>query len=504
MVNRPECDLREPIVTHPSYQQTSKQIVRERALGHAVRALSSERDSAPIVLLPELFATIEVALKTLGDKDVARQTVEEIESWSQTYTTKIGKREPSELSVLYLCGPEPLNDLKVLVEYGVNPDNVWAVESQGAEFAKAAAQLGSPPFSVKIHRGDLAQFFDSYDERFDIVYYDSCSPLLSRKPNALDPILKLLANGRLSPLAVLVTNFAEIPSEHHDAYCGVLSSYFRFRYRDVPQALWASGLDPAECEVADEELRVVIAQAPEPFYSDFITRFLVDLARYWIPNCRALAHRAVADLYLADKRTRDDSLDAAQFIPPGKPNTLEELNEWIRETGDIVLSPGSYPLDSFLRSLKAANPSDPLISQLGNLKICGQEAGRLIGYASIMDKVLEGHWNCLSQPMLRAIAWSWFDRQHPFSCDAPLPNLLVNSLLGIYGRPAFPNVRRSCRLTYRAKQTQMFTDVLLLDQCRYYFDWLPTVEQAPKRFESRGCQVLARCILDLKKRQRVN
>jgi len=32
---------------------------------------------------------------------------------------------------------------------------------------------------------------------------------------------------------------------------------------------------------------------------------------------------------------------------------------------------------------------------------------------------------------------------------------------------------------YKAKSTEMFTDLFVLDQCRYYFDWFPTIPQAP-------------------------
>lgn len=42
----------------------------------------------------------------------------------------------------------------------------------------------------------------------------------------------------------------------------------------------------------------------------------------------------------------------------------------------------------------------------------------------------------------------------------------------------------------------MFTDLCVLDQCRYYYDWFPTVPQVPSRFGSHAFQILARCLLD--------
>jgi hypothetical protein len=42
----------------------------------------------------------------------------------------------------------------------------------------------------------------------------------------------------------------------------------------------------------------------------------------------------------------------------------------------------------------------------------------------------------------------------------------------------------------------MFTDLLVLDRCRYYFDWFPLVSQVPARFRSHAFQVLARRLMD--------
>jgi hypothetical protein len=41
----------------------------------------------------------------------------------------------------YLCGPEPLNDLHVLAEYGVSPHNIWGVESNEAAYRSALKEL---------------------------------------------------------------------------------------------------------------------------------------------------------------------------------------------------------------------------------------------------------------------------------------------------------------------------------------------------------------------------
>jgi len=271
-----------------------------------------------------------------------------------------------------------------------------------------------------------------------------------------------------------------------------LSAYFRFRYRDLPRVFWTSELDPAECEADSAGLEAFVRENLADFYSDFVTRFLVDLARFWIPNCRALANRDVSENYCSRAETRDEALRSAVC----EPEAARSLEEWLHSAGDVILNASGYPLLSFYRAIRGLDPPDPLVSQIGNHRLGGQELHRLLPVAALLDKVIEGHWSVLSAHLLRAVKHSWFDFNSPFSCDAPLPNLLINALLGKYGRPYFPNPRSTKRFCYRAKETTMYTDLITVDQCRYFFDWFPVVHMVPSRFRSRAFQVLARCILD--------
>lgn len=192
---------------------------------------------------------------------------------------------------------------------------------------------------------------------------------------------------------------------------------------------------------------------------------------------------------MTDGGTVAEYLERASAIPDS-----DTVADFVRNIGDIAISPSSYPIYSFYKDLKSREHQ--FLKELDTLKINGNRIDHLLGPASLLDSVFEGHWEALSPAMLKAIALSWFDRGSEFSCDAALPNLIVNSLFGIYGHPYFVNCRRSIRLSYTAKATKMFTDVFILDQCRYYYDWFPTVLLAPERFQSWGFQIVARCILD--------
>jgi hypothetical protein len=235
-----------------------------------------------------------------------------------------------------------LNDLEVLLDCGVDATNVWAVESKKEDFARALAELRQSKVPIKIHHGNLSEFFEAYPESFDLVYYDSSGPLLAGKPNSLDPILKLFAFNRLEPLAVLITNFSEPPREMNERFANILAAYFRFRHRDFPKAAWDAGLDPAICEADATDLLAVIKGNIEPFYSDFITRFVIDLGRYWIPACRALVMRSVSASYL----NTSEQIQATRSRALRIPEYAGSFNKWLRELGDAVVSPSSYPLSS--------------------------------------------------------------------------------------------------------------------------------------------------------------
>ena len=442
-----------------------------------------------IVQPEELKETVKFAAKTIGDRALVVEIQSELEAWLEACSHQVGKKEPQDLRVLYLCGPEPLNDLEVLRENGVDPRNVWAVESVGENVGLALKALARTYPEVRFHPGDLADLLRVYPSRFDIVYYDACGSIF--RDNVLDPLLYLLRDVKLEPLSVLISNFANVPLKWQADCVSPLVSYFRYRYNDLPQVFWeAEHLDPAVLEHDETGLDRHIQENFEPFYSDFITRFISDIARYWIPNCRALALRAIGDNYLVENKELKKYLAKAK----GTPDSAMSIEAWLREVGHMALSPSSYPVLSFYEDLKLKN--HPFAEKIGGLHIGGRKIDPLLGQASMLDGVFEGHWEGVSKAMLKAIAFSWFDADGPFSCDVPLPNLLVNSLLGIYGHPYFPNTRRCERLTYTAKKTKMFTDVFIFDQCRYYYDWFPTILLAPYRFKSKAFQVVARCILD--------
>ena len=464
-----------------TYRQPIKDAVRKRMLGGAVRLLSTDRSSASIVRLEELRPSVEwfaeLVAETRPMDDFREEIERELAEWSRFHQTQIGDRTPDSLKVLYLCGPEPLNDLEVLREVGINSHNVWAVTGSDEDHSKAVAEASRNRIPLKIHQGSLAEFFDQFNESFDIIYVDACGPFCGGKSKTLDPIVNIFQRERLRSPGVLITNFCQPPADGpaRERFLDLISAYFAPRYRDLPRFAHRDGPDPVVSAYEPDRLRGFAAGRLDEFYSEFITRFIVDLAMNIIPTWRALSMGALCRNYLPTQAQTRSACDTVEF----------------------AFSPGSHPLVAFFRQLEQWQPNDHILNLLAKPKSKQKrKMSELLEVSSVLSRVVGDRSPLLNYKMQEVVRTSWFDYDERGTCDIPLPNLTINSLLGIYGRPWFANTRCCDRVTYQAKTQPMYCDLFALDQCRSFFDWFPVLEAVPSRFQSVPFQIVARCILD--------
>ena len=284
------------------YREPTKVKARNLLLRNAVEALTTRRASTRILneeRTREIALDAAVHFETFGKKTtrgaVQAATRGRLDSWQPLIRSHQQPKRASDLRVLYLCGPSPENDLSVFLDCGIIPGNIWAIESKDSNFRSALKKTKEMGMGIKLHRGELAQFFRQVPTIFDIVYLDVCGRFMGGKPNTLAPLLDALTFQRLAPLSALITNYSEVKPDAINQYAALTAAYFMARYRSVPNVLWETELDPAVLAYDGEPLRKFCAKNIEPFYSDFITRFTVDIARYIIPNCRALSVNAMFD-----------------------------------------------------------------------------------------------------------------------------------------------------------------------------------------------------------------
>lgn len=478
-----------------NYNQESKNRVRELMLKSAVVALTSKRHSSELldrkslkVTFDHFLSLIEPALRSQSQFSELRIAAEaELTQWMEFDTSCNTRRKACELKVLYLCGPAPTNDLAVLLEHGINIHNVWAVTGS-EDSASAHTELSEFNLALKIHEGSLVEFFDTYNEVFDLIYFDACGPFIGGKPSTLAPLLAILEKQRLAPKGALITNYSAPPEDGpaRDRYVNLATAYFHPRYNDIPDVVRKSHLDPAIFATDPSILMEFIADNLEPVYSDLVTQLTIDLAAVIIPNLRAFSMPAFLRKH-AGKQEDVSSVIARQ--------TGENIGE-NGLPGDRWLSPGSYPILSFFDRLEEYTPNDPLLKALESYNHHRLTFKHFISVSELTKSVLEGNWDILSPELRAAMRCSWFDYKARITCDVPFPNLLVGSLIGTYGRPNFYNPRLSQRVKYISNVREMYCDLFVFDQCRSFFDWFPTVQACPSRFRSIPFQIVARCLID--------
>jgi len=485
-------------MTNTSYQQPTKEAARRALLKRAVDALTVARHESPVVRLDEFDATLAFARLVAAERGSQVADLDaEAERFRAFYRSRVGVRSPADLKVLYLSGPEPQNDLDVLVDLGVQPENIWALERSRDLYRAALKEAKDGGLRLRLHKGGLATFFEKVNERFDIVYYDACAPLPGGKPDTLRPLLRMLHHERLAETSCLVTNFAEVRDEQAwREHSELMACFFAPRVNDLPEALVELGVDPAVARHDPESLPV--AARFDDCYSDFVTRFVIDLGRAIIPAWKVGSNRDLLTAFFANKKTRDDGRRRATERPTPRPDELprEWLRRLVQELPDLDLAPDAYPTVAFLLGSDRLGLAQGALKSLLSGDLGGARILDTVSVVGLLERISHGHWEIASEALREALACGWLDQTRHLFCDTPLPHLITNALLGSYSHPYHVNPRGCLRLRYKAKETVMLPDVLVLDQLRYFYDYFPTVDLLPSRFESASLQLVLRACMD--------
>jgi hypothetical protein len=482
----------------PNYQQPVKAEARKRLLTHAVKTLTLERKNSTVIRIDELSSILSYAewyLRTAGaPHEWLTNLSNEIGAFERFYNSRIGVKQPGDLKVLYLCGPEPYNDLEILLELGCLPENIWGIESNQNLYDQAVSQLIEKGISIKIHRGSLERFFEQVNSTFDLVYIDGCGPFLGGKPRTTAPLLELFARERLADFAVLITNYSEIPKDKEAAYVNAMAYFFGPRYNDVPKILLEDGFDPAESQFIPNEATNWIKHRISDCYSDFITRLTVDLGRCIIPTTRIGAYSDIRRRFFKDDKESKKEFNEI-LSPPKNDQELHEFLNWINSNNIHSLG---LPLITFLSGSKECKDKDTnkLLEPIRSYTLNGSRIDETYLQFSPIEHLIEGYYHLATPEFLAAVKTGWFDTKVPYFCDPPLPHLTFHLLLAIYGHPYFVNPRETLRITYKAKQNRMYCDALAIDRCTYLFDLLPTIDMFPIRLKSVSFQLLLRACID--------
>lgn len=262
----------------------------------------------------------------------------------------------------------------------------------------------------------------------------------------------------------------------------------------------AHGLDPLEW------LRAVAGDL-DYYYGQFVTRLLMDHASLISPYNRFPKHNSLFGKFF----------DVKDVTSLGK--TLESLFHFSENEddddsgGDVIVDSDLHPILWTLAALdKGLNKKDPNYPQfvfededfakfadqfLCQLDISGNKKELLDSVVQVSYLLSEGREQAkyLSERFRAMSKKHDFCDFYPF-CDLVLFHQLIEVLFRQVATPYHINVEKSLRWTYKAKDTPMFMDMLILDECRYLYDWMPTVDMFSEAIKDAERQLAYRFALD--------
>ncbi len=501
----------------PQYTEKEKNIVRNECLSAAVKQLTSERTSATLIPVDYMSNVKKFLLKSDNGWDVeyaSELTTQTISRWEAFFKTSVGNKNPDELKIAYLCGPNPLNDLKVLSQLGVLPENVWAFENENRNYIDAVESvLVSTYRYIKIIKGDLSNFLSHSPIKFDIVYLDFCGPLPSRsdKQKNLATVTSLFHNHALNSPGIIITNFAlpdgEQDEEGHLAIGNLVANYLYpkdFLEYSEDNKHWMTEGPIANGFDTGEEWEKVVLEDIDNYYGQFITRLITDMGSVIIPYHKLSQNRSYLKMFF------NSIFDEMNLNKKSKSLLCEihKMKNWVKDEdgdfsgGDIYSETGMYSIVHAFEMLKDNEDDSAEFRKLKStfFNQLSYEEGRDTFIQNIdMMYFLAGE-NFKKEEFLSASLKKIEKNWHPFEkylfCDVFMFHQLKELLIGQLIVPYHVNIDKTLRWSYKAKETRMFTDMFVFDECRYLYDWMPTMDMLENNLADLDIQLSFRFILD--------
>lgn len=453
-----------------TYTQSIKNQVRHTAVKKAITNITTRRNEASVIS-KDYVRNIYDYYSNLEEESPTKNEVNEIDTkfiqdWERLHESINSNKTVSELNICYLCGPEPENDFKELIDFGVLPQNIWAFEMENGTYKRALSNYNENDYpQPKIVRQKLENFFRYTPKKFDVVYIDACASIPSDK-HALKCVKDLFQYGRLNSPGVLITNFAtpDNPEDIGD-YVMLISMYLYFRNDS------SSAFKIEDNKIINPEFykfKNDVEKNFEDYYSTFISMVLRDLGSVLIPAQRIKENPYFKQLYRDFKpkfeyQTLFDMskyngiakfIFSAKYLKQGG-NSFKKLDQFLDEIGDF--DDLCYGLEFIVRLHNGEN-----------------------NYCTDIASTLE-----------------YFEKGdvHQF-LDKVHINMYYDIVIYQLTYPMHYNNKQNYRCSYTAKTKKMMLDVTTFDECRYLYEWLPTMHQILYSFKNKSWQYVFRFALD--------
>lgn len=472
-----------------TYKQKEKGIARHTVLKRAIELLTVERQSSCCVrqsYVRDLYDYFIEQEETREQIEASKIDLKYIREWESIHELSQGTKRAEDLTVCFLSGPEPENDFTELVSLGVLPQNIWAFECERGIFLQALQSIDSTDFlQPKLIKTSIERFFENTPKKFDIVYIDACSSLISDQ-HALRCISTMFRYHRLESPGILISNFSEIDKSNKKdllEYYDLLTKYFCVK--DYPNVTLVDGADKIKFKDYYDKKYSEIVDNIDKFYGDFITYMICNAGSITVPVLRF-----VNSTYL-------------QSISSSKPFSIPK---YAFQDVNTIQNNTFYKYLMINKFLSQQNSSDKGIKRIDKLVLDLSAGWSGYDLYSCLKKVYDVRF--LSKDVETSILplVDFFEdgnNMYQF-LDRPNKILLFDSVINQLSYPMHYCSDKIERLTYIAKETRMFTDLILFDECRYIYDWLPALHQMKNAFSNLSWQYIFRFALDGLVKQRLD
>ncbi|MBB6714409.1 hypothetical protein [Clostridium gasigenes] len=473
-----------------TYKQDVKEKSREILWEHAIFSLTAQRNNVKILneqYIIKIWDYIYNNCKYTKNNSVFKEpNIDYLNKWCDFSESTYENKRASDLKIIYLCGPEPENDIDVILKYGIRVENIWAIESDAKSYNKALENARVKYPMLKIYKGKINEFLKTYPLKFDIIYLDFTKSLLTE----FQIIHNIFDNQSLAQLGVLIVN-TTLP-DANDENINFLSKFFIDQNRVEGKVLGLKNEDREVTWFADSsrcygycepgDLKDVVAENFTSAYSSFSSLYPMIYASsisplYRITKSEILYNKIFLEKDLLNiemnKIYSNEYIDFVNHSEYGfvklmsKNNGIERSwkNYYDNKENSILNRTEISKLTSLIRMGLCRETS-----KIYNEKFLKST----LNTYKIMDKIEKSR----------------------FFTDILFPNILIEMFINQIGFTYHPIINNHKRISYTAKTRTMYTDIFTFDQCRSFYDWMPMIEFYDASVDICEKQMLIRSFLD--------
>ncbi|MFB1077157.1 class I SAM-dependent methyltransferase [Photobacterium damselae] len=519
-----------------TYKQEIKEKSRVELWTRSIEKLTSLRSENRILKEDYIKNLWDHAFNDVLKNIYANPDQKFLKSWCDYAESSYLDKRPENLKIAYFCGPEPENDLEIMLNLGVRIENVWAIEADKEMYSSALKSARKQYPTLKVFHGTISELMKVTPMKFDIIYLDFTGPLFSKSSKPLLTVNTVFETQSLSDLGVLIVNSA-LPDQD-DESVKFLSGYFQSQPFVEKPIFTGTMSDTGYYEGADswgygdpEYFEELIANNFECAYSAFSTHYPSMFGSYIQPMYRVANSDTLKKMFFGKESLikksieKMSTIDTSELYDEDTSETSEclgdEYKHFLNDTDFVLGKPvdmtnfdfkadysGSelyeaheeFPIWHFINSLKDSKTA------LGDYWY--QQISRKNGANSYFDAVKlydllrnanYSYRDTLSKSLadsITNITDAIPDKNGGVFCDVPMDHLWVELALNQLGSTYHMNSDAHWRSVYTAKTRTMYLDMFVFDRCRALYDWIPMLNLYGEDLVSIERQIIIRSCMD--------